>query len=213
MKPTHFLLAAALLVACSEETHDETAIPELGSDTTNGPVPVPEIDDSEVVRVGDASSTFAMHDGPKEMHALDTDAPPASVHYEVVTANFSPDEQEIFDLTNEERAQYGLDPLTSSDYLSQLAKAHSENMANGTVSFGHDGFDNRVDKVWGKIGGGAIGENCAYNWSGGADAVDQWMNSTGHRENILDDSYTLIGIGVAVSRDGAYYCTQIFLSK
>lgn len=123
------------------------------------------------------------------------------------------EEQIIFDLTNGERIDDGLSELEINEYLCEVARSHSRNMAEGSVSFGHDGFDERVDMVWGKIGAGQIGENCALNWNGGEMAVTQWMNSSGHRENILTEEYTLIGVGVAQSEDGAYYCTQIFLVK
>jgi uncharacterized protein YkwD len=62
----------------------------------------------------------------------------------------------------------------------------------------------------------AVGENIAYN-RGYANpiefAVDRWMHSPGHRENILNARWKESGIGIAITQDGAYYFTQVFLQR
>lgn len=215
IRPTIYLLAAALFAACANETNNPQN--ERGeTDTASAPplvIDEPTDSPEEQLPVGEASSTTAIHNQETNHHSMDASGPPTNVGYTIVPATLSDEEQIILDLTNKERTSGGLSALETDEYLCQLALAHSQNMADGVIDFSHDGFNNRANKVWGKIGGGEIGENCAYNWSGGEQAMDQWMNSTGHRENILNNNFTLIGIGVAVSKDGAYYCTQIFLDK
>ena len=57
---------------------------------------------------------------------------------------------------------------------------------------------------------GYIGENVAYGASNGKDAVNNWKNSSVHRENMLGD-YKYIGIGTASNKKGVIYYTQIFV--
>jgi uncharacterized protein YkwD len=48
------------------------------------------------------------------------------------------------------------------------------------------------------------------NYSGPSDMVRQWLNSSGHRANLLSSRYSLIGIGAAQARDGSWYGVQVF---
>jgi uncharacterized protein YkwD len=62
----------------------------------------------------------------------------------------------------------------------------------------------------------AIGENIAFNqgYKNPIEfAVERWMKSTGHRENILNDRWKESGIGIAITADGAYYFTQVFIER
>lgn len=118
-------------------------------------------------------------------------------------------ENEVLKYVNEYRVKNGKDPLVMNEYLREESRLHSKNMANGTAGFGHGGFNDRTDRIWDKIGTGAISENVAYNYSGAKEATEQWINSSGHRENMLGN-YTITGIGIAKSGK-KYYFTQIFL--
>lgn len=122
-------------------------------------------------------------------------------------------EQAVYTQINEYRANRGLPPLTLDAGISDRARNHSQNMANGTVPFGHDGFSDRVQAIATVIPYRAAAENVAYN-GGYADpatkAVQGWLNSPGHLRNI-QGNYNLTGIGVAKSTKGAYYFTQIFI--
>lgn len=120
-------------------------------------------------------------------------------------------EEEVLQLVNNYRTSKGLKALVMDEYMRQLCREHSQNMANGTVGFGHAGFDERTDLIWAKIAMGGIAENVAYNYSGAQQALEQWQNSSGHNQNMLGD-YTLTGVGIAF--DGStYYYTQMFLRK
>ena len=143
------------------------------------------------------------------------DAPPASPgpqHHSV--ADFE-DARNIalraFHLTNEFRASQRLPPLTWNDGLGLIGKGHSEDMGSGKVPFGHQGFNNRFRSFpFPFTRGGA--ENVAMN-AGLADvakvAVDGWINSPGHRKNMLGN-FNYSGIGVVRNTQGAWYLTQLF---
>ncbi|HTH50758.1 MAG TPA: CAP domain-containing protein [Pyrinomonadaceae bacterium] len=128
-------------------------------------------------------------------------------------------EHRAFDIINRKRSESGLEPLAWSDQLEPVARVHSENMANFDF-FSHKGLDNKYvsdradDAHIGKWR--AIGENIAFA-KGYADpvelAVELWLNSTGHRRNMLDASWRESAVGVAVAPDGSYYFTQVFLKK
>ena len=128
-------------------------------------------------------------------------------------------EQKAFEEINQQRALIGLQPLIWSDDAAKIARLHSENMANFKF-FSHEGLDgSMVDDRADSFGirkWRAIGENIAYN-RGYANpiefAVDRWMHSTGHRENILSERWKESGIGIAITATGEYYFTEVFLQR
>jgi uncharacterized protein YkwD len=85
-------------------------------------------------------------------------------------------------------------------------------MADGSVPFSHDGFDDRVAAISAQIPISGAAENVAMN-SGYSDpariAYDGWLKSEGHRNNI-EGNYDLTGIGVYQASGGSYYLTQLF---
>jgi uncharacterized protein YkwD len=87
-------------------------------------------------------------------------------------------------------------------------------MAHGVVPFGHDGFIDRFNLIRMAIPSlSLMGENVALNRgfsNPGQKAVDSWLASPGHLDNIVGD-YNLSGVGVAVNSKGEYYFTQIFV--
>lgn len=120
-------------------------------------------------------------------------------------------EQSVFNQINNYRATQGLPALTRNAAIDNQARIHSQNMANGTVPFGHTGFPERVKAIG--IPYRAAGENVAYN-QGYSDpatiAVQGWLKSPGHLANIRGN-YDKTGIGVAKNSRGEIYFTQIFL--
>lgn len=120
-------------------------------------------------------------------------------------------ESEILRLTNAYRKDKGLSPLQLNDDCSAQALKHSRSMAQGRTRFGHDGFQKRVQQIRRSLGQlEASAENVAYGQQSAAEVVNTWINSAPHRKNLLG-SYSKIGIGVAQSKDGQYYFTQIFI--
>ncbi|WP_203453729.1 CAP domain-containing protein [Jiangella aurantiaca] len=119
-------------------------------------------------------------------------------------------EQEVVDLTNEIRADEGCGPLHADDRLHEAAVLHSEDMAERDY-FDHVtpegvGPGERAERAgydsWG-------GENIAWGYQSAEDVVEGWMDSQGHRENILNCDFQAIGVGAADS-DGGPYWTQMF---
>ncbi len=123
-------------------------------------------------------------------------------------------EQAVHNQVNQYRASLGLAPLSLDSRISSQARAHSQNMASGAVPFSHDGFSQRVQAIAEVISYDGAAENVAYN-QGYSDpatqAVQGWLNSTGHRTNI-EGGYNLTGIGVAKNSSGEYYFNQVFVS-
>ncbi|MEH1944720.1 MAG: CAP domain-containing protein [Nostoc sp.] len=120
-------------------------------------------------------------------------------------------EQSVFNQINNYRASQGLAKLTRNSAIDNQARIHSQNMANGTVPFGHTGFSERVRAIGISYRGAA--ENVAYN-QGYSDpatkAVQGWLKSPGHLANIRGN-YDKTGIGVVKNSRGEIYFTQIFL--
>ena len=122
-------------------------------------------------------------------------------------------EQAVHDQVNQYRASRGLPALALDSRISQQARTHSQNMASGTVPFSHQGFSQRVEALGTVIPYSGAAENVAYNQSyadPATQAVQGWLNSTGHRTNI-EGNYNLTGIGIAKNAQGEYYFTQIFI--
>jgi uncharacterized protein YkwD len=128
-------------------------------------------------------------------------------------------EHEAFKLINAQRAVQGLPQLTWSDEVAKVARAHSQNMA-GYKFFSHQGLDGlmvngRADQA-GLNKWRAIGENIAFmrGYQHPAEfAVECWMESVSHRENLLRADWKESAIGVAQASDGSYYFTQVFLIR
>lgn len=119
-------------------------------------------------------------------------------------------EREVIRLVNVQRAQYGLQPLTENWELSRVARYKSEDMAQSHY-FSHTspnyGTPYQMMRSFGLTYRSA-GENIAYGQRTPAAVVDAWMNSSGHRANILSASYTQIGVGYYA---GGNYWTQMFI--
>jgi uncharacterized protein YkwD len=122
-------------------------------------------------------------------------------------------EKEILYYINQYRESIALPALQMISTASEQATQHSIDMANRSVPFGHDGFDERIDNITGKIGFvHASAENVALGKLTAKEVVDLWLNSPGHKKNI-EGNYALTGIGVAKDTDGVVFYTQIFLRK
>lgn len=128
------------------------------------------------------------------------------------TPSISAYEQRVIELTNVERKKYGLQPLSLDKELSKVARLKSQDMKNNNY-FDHNSptygspFD--MMKKFG-ISYKTAGENIAKGQQSPEEVVKAWMESKGHRENILKSSYTHIGIGYV--SDGKYW-TQMFIGK
>ena len=119
-------------------------------------------------------------------------------------------EKEVIRLVNEIRAQYGLNALTENWELSRVARYKSQDMRDrGYFSHTSPTYGSPFDmmKAFG-LSYRSAGENIAYGYRTPEAVVKAWMNSSGHRENILSAKYTQIGVGYVQNGN---YCTQMFI--
>lgn len=115
-------------------------------------------------------------------------------------------EHTVLCLVNRQRTSRGLSRLRSNDRLERAARAHSRAMVQQSF-FAHDslGGASVLDRVkrrgYRSTGGMMVGENIAWgsgSYATPAEILDGWMNSSGHRANILHRSFREIGVGVAL---------------
>lgn len=119
-------------------------------------------------------------------------------------------ESEVVRLVNEQRVQNGLKPLTENWELSRVARYKSQDMVDNRY-FSHTsptyGTPFQMIKAFG-LSFRTAGENIAYGQRTPQAVVNAWMNSSGHRANILNASYTQIGVGYVAN---GHYWTQMFI--
>ncbi|WP_346235801.1 CAP domain-containing protein [Lysinibacillus telephonicus] len=137
---------------------------------------------------------------------------PAKTPSTNVSQSVSEFEKQVVDLTNAERAKAGLKPLQISNPLMNVAQAKSEDMAkNNYFSHTSPTYGSPFDQI--KAAGisyRSAGENIAQGQRTPEEVVQAWMNSEGHRANILNGNYTHIGVGYVA--DGNYW-TQQFIQQ
>lgn len=121
-------------------------------------------------------------------------------------------EMKIFELVNQYRINHDLLPLELNDEISKIAREHSENMANGNAAWGHNGYSERAEMVSSVVAWEELGENLARNnfTLPAIKALEEWSESHLHEDNMVG-SFNMAGVGVAISSDGEYFFTQIFV--
>lgn len=122
-------------------------------------------------------------------------------------------QNQVLQLVNQERTSRGLKALTMDSALNNTATLKSQDMAKlGYFDHTSPTYGSPFDmmKQFG-ISFRTAGENIAMGQTSPQQVMDGWMNSSGHRANILNSSYTKIGIGIARNSSGRYYWTQQFI--
>lgn len=119
---------------------------------------------------------------------------------------------EVVELTNRERARAGLRPLAEDPLLAAAAQAYSTDMATRDF-YSHTSPEGT--QPWDRAAAAGsrrrtIGENIACGQRSAAEVVEGWMNSPGHRANILKPDFTHLGTGFAGGGRAATYWTQLF---
>lgn len=118
--------------------------------------------------------------------------------------------EQVLNLVNKERAKVGVRPLYLAADLQSAAQIRAKEL---TKLFSHTRPDGRpcrtaLSDTWG------IGENIAAGSETPEEVVEQWMNSPGHRRNILDSRYSSLGVGYCYDPEGVggytYYWVQMF---
>ncbi len=119
-------------------------------------------------------------------------------------------ENEVIRLVNEIRVQNGLQSLSADWELSRVARYKSQDMVDNRY-FSHTsptyGTPFQMIRAFG-LSYRSAGENIAYGYAAPQAVVNAWMNSSGHRANILNASYTRIGVGYV---SAGHYWTQMFI--
>ncbi len=128
-------------------------------------------------------------------------------------------DQKILELVNNERAKEGLDPLSIDSQLDQAANFHNDEMVRADMMShqlpGEADLGERVSATgysWTRVA-----ENIAAGYTTPEAVVEGWMNSPGHKENILNPEFIHIGIGYEYAPDNNnalndydVYWTQVF---
>lgn len=120
------------------------------------------------------------------------------------SVQMTPQQRELIDATNSYRISQGRRPLTPTSYLNGTAQNWADTMAR-TGSYRHNPAI-RAHTVQ------VRGENILFmpGQYSAQRSVDAWITSPGHRDNMLDPSYTKIGVGIATTPDGITYAVQNF---
>lgn len=127
-------------------------------------------------------------------------------------SNLSQIEAEVIRLVNIERQKQGLSQFKTSSDLSNVARVKSEDMyRNNYFSHNSPKYGSPFDmmKSFG-INYTTAGENIAKGYNSAQSVVNGWMNSSGHRANILNPSFNTIGVGAYTDSSGTIYWTQMF---
>ena len=119
--------------------------------------------------------------------------------------------QQVVTLVNRERVKAGLSELKINQNVSNAAQLRAQEL---TSNFSHTRPDGSSFSTVLKEAGVSYtgtGENIAYGQSSPEAVMEQWMNSSGHRSNILNPEFTEIGVGHYESASGVHYWTQLFI--
>jgi uncharacterized protein YkwD len=141
--------------------------------------------------------------------------PSTTVSKSSKSGEFATLEESVHQQVNQYRQSRNLPPLKLDARISQQARVHSQAMASGKVPFSHNGFEGRVKAIAKSIPYRKAGENVAYNMgysNPGEQAVEGWIKSPGHRQNMEGD-FDLTGVGITKNAKGEYYFTQIFIKR
>ena len=113
-------------------------------------------------------------------------------------------ETELLKLVNDARAKEGLKPLKIKKSLNTSAMTRAKEI---TEKFSHDRPNG---KPWSSVDSDARAENIASGYTSAKDVFNAWMNSSGHKRNIMNPNYKTIGIGRTKGPNGSYYWVQLF---
>ena len=130
------------------------------------------------------------------------------------TSNMNSDGKEVFDLINKQRTNNGLAALKNDSKVQRVARIKAQDMVDNNY-FSHTSptYGSPFDMLKSfKISYKTAGENIAGN-SSNSSAVTAWMNSSGHKANILNSNFNYTGIGVVSSPKYGKMYVQLFIGK
>jgi uncharacterized protein YkwD len=113
---------------------------------------------------------------------------------------------QAFAATNRHRSTHDRPALRKQDCVQRFAVRQARRMARQERMYHQD-----LSPILRRCGLSRVGENVAYGYPSGRAVVNQgWMHSAGHRRNILDRRFRLLGLGARQSDDGTWYAAQVF---
>lgn len=118
--------------------------------------------------------------------------------------------QRLVDLVNQERAKAGLAPLTMVEETNTAAGIRAKEIYNKFAHERPDGSKYRTVLDQCNVSYSYCGENVAYGYRSPDAVMDGWMNSEGHKANILNERFTKIGVGHYKGSNGYDYWSQLF---
>tara|TARA_R110000796_G_scaffold58413_5_gene134952 strand:- start:37586 stop:38056 length:471 start_codon:yes stop_codon:yes gene_type:complete len=127
------------------------------------------------------------------------------------THSYTSDELTYIDALNSVRVSNGVDRLLLSDDLSSLAKSHVDYLSFNQV-INHYNYGDRLYSIE-SIGFNGLSENVAYGYTNVNSLISAWLNSVGHRDNLLDIRHTYHGFAIGLDVDGSYYYVHLFSRK
>jgi uncharacterized protein YkwD len=126
--------------------------------------------------------------------------------------DYNSSELQLADLINEHRVSLGLNPLQLINHVSYKSEEHNAYMIARKV-VNHDLFPQRSENIIEVLGAVKVNENVAYNFVSSSSALNAWLNSPGHKENI-EGNFTHFGISIREDAEtGKKYYTNIFIKK
>ena len=162
--------------------------------------------------IGAVSKKYVKGIYPNSNNSIDSNH--SSGSGDTTSSSMNADEKEIFNLINKQRTNNGLTALKVDEEVQRVARIKAQDMVSNSY-FSHTSpiYGSPFDMLKSfKISYKTAGENIAGN-SNNNSAVEAWMNSSGHRANILNSSFNYTGIGVVTStRYGKIY-VQMFIGK
>lgn len=121
-------------------------------------------------------------------------------------------EMDMMSRINSYREEMGLPILEPIEHISFKSSEHNDFMIQNEV-VGHHRFEHRSQNIRQVLGAVRVSENIAYNYNTNNAALNAWINSDGHRENLLGD-YTHFGISIKTNpANGRKYYTNIFMKR
>ena len=163
----------------------------------------------KVVTVDSNGKVKAVAKGIANVTAKTSDGQTAVCLVTVITKNEAYIE-DVIKLTNQERTRNGLSKLTVNSRLASAAQKRATETSqklSHTRPNGQSCFTVLKDY---NIKYTVAGENIAYNYYTAAEAMEGWMDSPGHKANILNPKFKNIGVGL-YEKDGVKYCVQLFI--
>lgn len=177
---------------------------------TNSPKPSPSIANTP------KPSSTKINSSKPSPSAANTPKPSPTLIPSIVPGSITPDEKALLDLVNEARVDANLKPLEYDNDLAHVAMMKAKDMVDNKY-FSHTSptygspFD--MMKSFG-IKYGYAGENIAAGYSNVQDVFNGWMNSPGHKANILNNNFTHCGFGIVSGGTyGGKSWVQMFISK